>query len=60
MSELLKIDCLSKSFGRHLVFNDLNLKLDAGKVYGLLGLNGDHPDPDPPGNHPFRFRPDIL
>jgi ABC-2 type transport system ATP-binding protein len=41
MSELLKIDCLSKSFGRHLVFNDLNLKLDAGKVYGLLGLNGE-------------------
>jgi ABC-2 type transport system ATP-binding protein len=41
MSELLKITGLSKSFGRHLVFGDLNLKLNAGKVYGLLGLNGE-------------------
>jgi ABC-2 type transport system ATP-binding protein len=41
MSELLKITGLSKSFGRHLVFRDLNLKLHAGKVYGLLGLNGE-------------------
>ena len=41
MSELLKTTGLSKSFGRHVVFNDLNIKLNAGKVYGLLGLNGE-------------------
>jgi ABC-2 type transport system ATP-binding protein len=41
MSELLKIKGLGKSFGRHLVFNDLNMNLEPGKVYGLLGLNGE-------------------
>jgi len=41
MSELLKITDLSKSFGRHIVFSDLNMKLSPGKVYGLLGLNGE-------------------
>lgn len=41
MSELLKITGLSKSFGRHIVFSGLNIKLTAGKVYGLLGLNGE-------------------
>ncbi|MGB7294752.1 MAG: ABC transporter ATP-binding protein [Candidatus Aminicenantales bacterium] len=41
MSELLRITGLRKSFGRHLVFSDLNMKLSAGKVYGLLGLNGE-------------------
>jgi ABC-2 type transport system ATP-binding protein len=41
MSELLKITGLGKSFGRHLVFSDLNIKLSVGKVYGLLGLNGE-------------------
>ena len=41
MSELLKITGLGKSFGRHRVFAGLNMKLSAGKVYGLLGLNGE-------------------
>jgi ABC-2 type transport system ATP-binding protein len=41
MSELLKITGLSKSFGRHIVFSDLNIRLSTGKVYGLLGLNGE-------------------
>jgi len=41
MSELLKITGLGKSFGRHPVFEHLNLRLSAGKVYGLLGLNGE-------------------
>jgi ABC-type multidrug transport system ATPase subunit len=41
MSELLKTINLSKSFGRHLVFSNVNIKLNAGKVYGLLGLNGE-------------------
>jgi len=41
MSDLLEITGLSKSFGRRLVFRDLNIKLNKGKVYGLLGLNGE-------------------
>jgi ABC-type multidrug transport system ATPase subunit len=41
MSELLKIKSLRKSFGRHPVFSGLNMNLSAGKVYGLLGLNGE-------------------
>ncbi len=41
MSELLKTTNLIKSFGRHLVFSNLNLKLGEGKVHGLLGLNGE-------------------
>jgi len=41
MSELLRTANLGKSFGRHLVFSNLNVKLSAGKVHGLLGLNGE-------------------
>jgi ABC-2 type transport system ATP-binding protein len=41
MSGLLKVEGLGKSFGRHLVFSDLNMDLEPGKVYGLLGLNGE-------------------
>ena len=41
MSEILKITGLGKSFGRHVVFSDLNMGLSAGKVHGLLGLNGE-------------------
>ena len=41
MSELLRTTNLGKSFGRHIVFSNLNIKLSAGKVYGLLGLNGE-------------------
>jgi ABC-type multidrug transport system ATPase subunit len=41
MNELLKTTGLSKSFGRHLVFKNLNINLSPGKVYGLLGLNGE-------------------
>jgi len=41
MSELLRVTGLSKSFGRHRVLDDLNMKLDPGRVYGLLGLNGE-------------------
>jgi ABC-2 type transport system ATP-binding protein len=41
MSEILKITGLGKSFGRHVVFSDLNMGLSPGKVHGLLGLNGE-------------------
>jgi ABC-type multidrug transport system ATPase subunit len=41
MSEILKIKGLGKSFGRKSVLSDLSLSLEAGKVYGLLGRNGE-------------------
>jgi ABC-2 type transport system ATP-binding protein len=41
MSEVLKVRNLAKSFGRKPVFEDLSLTLEKGKVYGLLGRNGE-------------------
>ncbi len=41
MNELLRISGLSKSFGRKSVFSGLNLTIDAGRVYGFLGKNGE-------------------
>ncbi len=41
MSELLRIERLSKSFGRRSVLRDFNLSVESGRVYGLLGLNGE-------------------
>jgi ABC-type multidrug transport system ATPase subunit len=40
MNELLRIEGLSKSFGRKRVLKDLELTAEKGKVYGLLGRNG--------------------
>ncbi|MEA1913793.1 MAG: ABC-F family ATP-binding cassette domain-containing protein [Campylobacterota bacterium] len=31
---------LKKAFGARILFQDINLKLDAGKRYGLIGANG--------------------
>jgi ABC-2 type transport system ATP-binding protein len=41
MNELLRIERLSKSFGRLRVLKDFNLAVEAGRVYGLLGRNGE-------------------
>jgi len=41
MSEILRINNLSKSFGRKKVLENFNMALDKGKVYGLLGKNGE-------------------
>jgi len=41
MSELLRIQHLSKSFGRKRVLEDLDLAVESGRVYGLLGRNGE-------------------
>ena len=41
MNEQLKIEGLSKSFGRRPVLRSVSLKLEPGKVYGLLGRNGE-------------------
>jgi ABC-2 type transport system ATP-binding protein len=41
MSEILKIENLTKSFGRKKVLQGLSLSLEKGKVCGLLGKNGE-------------------
>lgn len=41
MSELLRIEHLSKSFGRKEVLKDLSLSVESGRVHGLLGRNGE-------------------
>jgi ABC-2 type transport system ATP-binding protein len=41
MDEILRISRLAKSFGRKNVFRDFDLILEKGKVYGLLGRNGE-------------------
>ncbi len=37
---MLQVVNLKKSFGPRVLFADINLKLDAGKRYGLIGANG--------------------
>jgi len=41
MGEILKANNLYKSFGRKQVLSDFNMSLEEGKVYGLLGKNGE-------------------
>jgi ABC-2 type transport system ATP-binding protein len=41
MSELLRITGLTKSFGRKRVLEDFDLAVESGRVYGLLGRNGE-------------------
>jgi ABC-2 type transport system ATP-binding protein len=41
MSELLKIEGLSKGFGGKAVLRDVRFALEPGLVYGLLGRNGE-------------------
>ncbi|OLF34348.1 hypothetical protein BTV98_13425, partial [Psychrobacter sp. Cmf 22.2] len=31
---------LKKAFGARVLFSEINLKLDSGKRYGLIGANG--------------------
>lgn len=37
---MVQIVNLKKSFGPRVLFSDINIKLDAGKRYGLIGANG--------------------
>jgi ATPase subunit of ABC transporter with duplicated ATPase domains len=37
---MVKIQNLKKSFGSRVLFDDVNLTLDKGKRYGLIGANG--------------------
>ncbi len=41
MSELLRIHHLAKGFGRKQVLKDFDLTIESGRVYGLLGRNGE-------------------
>jgi len=41
MKEILAIKNLSKSFGKKMVLENFNLIMEKGKVYGLLGINGE-------------------
>ncbi len=41
MNEILRINNLSKSYGRKKVLENFNMALEKGKVYGLLGKNGE-------------------
>jgi len=41
MTGILTMKNLSKSFGRKKVLENFNLSLEQGKVYGLLGINGE-------------------
>ena len=38
--EILEIKNLSKSYGNKVVLDDINLKVEKGKIIGLLGKNG--------------------
>lgn len=39
-SHPISIQHLGHSYGSHLVYDDLSLEFEAGKIYGLLGKNG--------------------
>jgi len=41
MSDILTISDLNKSFGRKQVLHNCSMRLEEGKVYGLLGKNGE-------------------
>lgn len=41
MSELLKLNGLNKSFGKKRVLEDVSFSVEPGRIYGLLGLNGE-------------------
>lgn len=38
--EQLRVDHISKKYGRRVVLNDISFRLAPGKIYGLLGRNG--------------------
>lgn len=40
MEEILKIEGLSKKYGTNLVLNNINLSVNKGDIYGILGLSG--------------------
>ncbi len=37
---MIKVENLSKSFGKNTVLEDINLELKEGRIYGIIGKNG--------------------
>ena len=37
---LIEVDHLSKSYGNHLVLDDISFSFEGGQIIGLLGPNG--------------------
>lgn len=37
---MIKVEHLSKSFGKKNILNDINLSFEPGKIYGIVGKNG--------------------
>ncbi|MGE4320053.1 MAG: ABC transporter ATP-binding protein [Acholeplasmataceae bacterium] len=37
---MIKIENVKKSFSNHLVFEDINLAIEEGSIFGLVGING--------------------
>ena len=40
MAEILRLEGISKKFGDTYANKDINLRVETGKVYSLLGENG--------------------
>ena len=40
MSMKIKVNDLSKKFKNNIIFEDVNLEFESGKIYGIVGLNG--------------------
>ena len=40
MNVLLEVKGLKKCFGKNIVLDDLNFKINRGEILGLLGKNG--------------------
>lgn len=40
MTDLLRVECVSKSYGVHRALHDVSLSVPEGSIYGLLGPNG--------------------
>ena len=36
----IKVNDLSKKFKNNIIFEDVNLEFESGKIYGIVGLNG--------------------
>ena len=37
---MIEVNHVSKRYGKHVALDDLNLTVENGKIYGLLGENG--------------------
>lgn len=40
MTNILKIENLSKSYDKNLVLKNINLEIEEGSIFGLIGPNG--------------------